>query len=126
MPILMLVGRILFSVIFLSAFFGHFKASTIAYAKQVGLPAAHVLVPASGVLAGVGALSVMLGFHARIGAALIALFLIPVTYKMHDFWNAKDPMMAQMHQAMFFKNVSMLGAALLIIAFGSGPLSITA
>ena len=61
MSILILVGRVLFSVIFLMAFFGHFKAGTIAYAKQVGLPAASVLVPASGVVAGLGALSVMLG-----------------------------------------------------------------
>jgi len=126
MPILILVGRILFSAIFLSTFFGHFKAGTIAYAKQVGLPAASFLVPASGVLAGVGALSVMLGFHARIGAALIALFLIPVTVKMHAFWNVKDPMMAQMQQVMFMKNLSMLGASLLIISFGSGPLSLSA
>jgi putative oxidoreductase len=126
MTILILIGRILFSAIFLMSFFGHFKPGTIAYAQQVGLPAASILVPASGTLAGLGALSVMLGFHARIGAALIALFLIPVTIKMHDFWNAKDPMMAQMHQAMFMKNVSMLGAALLIIAFGSGPLSLAA
>ena len=126
MTILIVVGRVLFSAIFLMTFFGHFKPGTIAYAQQVGLPAASLLVPASGVLAGIGALSVMLGFHARIGAALIALFLVPVTIKMHDFWNAKDPMMAQMHQAMFMKNLSMLGAALLIIAFGSGPLSLAA
>jgi putative oxidoreductase len=119
MSILIIIGRVLFSVIFLMAFLGHFKASTIAYAKQVGLPAASVLVPLSGVVAGVGALSVMFGFHARIGAALIALFLIPVTVKMHDFWNAKDPMMAQMHQTMFMKNVSMLGAALLIFAYSN-------
>lgn len=126
MPILILIGRVLFSVIFLFTFFGHFKPGTIAYAQQVGLQAASFLVPASGVIAGLGALSVMLGFHARIGAALIALFLIPVTVRMHDFWNAKDPMMRQMHQTMFMKNVSMLGAALMIIAFGAGPLSLTA
>ena len=125
MSILILAGRILFSAIFLMAFLGHFQPGTIAYAKQTGLPAASILVPASGVLAGLGALSVMLGFHARIGSALIALFLISGTAKMHPFWNTKDPMMSQMHQAMFMKNVSMLGACLLIIAFGSGPFSLT-
>lgn len=125
MTLLILVGRILFSAIFLVTFFGHFQSGTIAHAKQAGVPGASFLVPASGVLAGLGALSVILGFHARIGAALIVLFLIPVTAKMHAFWNAKDPMMAQMHQAMFMKNVSMLGAALIIIAFGSGPFSLT-
>jgi putative oxidoreductase len=124
MQILPLVGRALFAAIFLSAFFGHFKAETIGYAKQTGLPAASVLVPASGILAGAGALSILLGYDARIGAALIALFLIPVTFTMHNFWAIKDPMMARMHQAMFFKNLAMLGAALMIMYFGSGPLSL--
>jgi len=35
-----------------------------------------------------------------------------------------DPNMAQMQQIMFMKNLSMLGAALLIAHFGSGPLSL--
>jgi putative oxidoreductase len=43
---------------------------------------------------------------------------------MHNFWAMTDPGMAQMQQIMFMKNVSMLGAALLIAHFGSGPLSV--
>jgi len=45
---------------------------------------------------------------------------------MHNFWAVKDPMMAQMQMAMFMKNVSMLGGALLISQFGAGPLSLDA
>jgi putative oxidoreductase len=43
---------------------------------------------------------------------------------MHKFWTITDPMMKQMQMAMFMKNISMLGGALLITWFGSGPLSI--
>lgn len=43
---------------------------------------------------------------------------------MHGFRAMTDPNMAQMQQIMFMKNLSMLGAALLIAHFGSGPLSI--
>jgi len=35
-------------------------------------------------------------------------------------------MMVQIQQAMFFKNVALLGAALLLTHFGPGPLSLDA
>lgn len=121
---IVLLGRLLYSFLFLSAAIFHFSSSEIGYAAQQGLPMAHILVPASGILAGLGALSILLGFRARIGAWLIVIFLIPVTLKMHNFWAVTDPMMKAMQQAHFFKNVALLGAALLITQFGSGPLSL--
>jgi len=120
------LGRLLFSLIFLASVPGHFKASTIAYAAQAGTPLPAVLVPVSGILALLGGLSILLGYHARIGALLIALFLIPVTLIMHAFWSIPDPGMAQMQMVMFMKNLSMLGAALLVMHFGSGPVSLDA
>jgi putative oxidoreductase len=45
---------------------------------------------------------------------------------MHQFWVVSDPMMYQVQFAMFMKNVSMLGGALLISQFGSGPWSLDA
>jgi putative oxidoreductase len=105
---------------------GHFKSTTIAYAASAGVPMAGFLVPASGALAVLGGLLVALGFKARIGAAMIAAFLIPVTLSMHAFWNATDPQMAMFQQLFFLKNVSMLGGALLLMHFGSGPFSLDA
>lgn len=118
------LGRFLFVAIFLLAAFGHFSAPTIAYAASQGVPLANVLVPLAGVLALVGGLSVLFGVRARIGALLLVLFLVPVTLMMHRFWAVPDPMMARMQQAMFMKNVSMLGGALLIMYFGAGPFSL--
>ena len=90
------------------------------------MPLASIAVPFSGVLAIVGGLSILLGYRARIGAWLIVLFLIGVTPMMHNFWTVSDPMMHQMQMVMFMKNVSMLGGALLISQFGSGPWSLDA
>ena len=73
-----------------------------------------------------GGLSVLLGYHARIGAWLLVLFLVPVTVMLHNFWAVTDPMMHQIQQVMFFKNVAMLGGALLIAHFGAGPYSVDA
>jgi putative oxidoreductase len=120
------IGRALFAVIFIMSGPTHFAAASIGYAAKVGLPFAGLLVPASGIVALLGGLSVLLGYRARIGAWLIVLFLIPVTLTMHNFWSVTDPMMAQMQLAMFMKNVAMLGGALLLAYWGAGPLSLDA
>src|SRR5207249_9073606 len=112
--------------IFLMTVLGHCSAGYIGYAAQQGVPAAGLLVPLSGVIATLGGLSITLGYKAKIGAWLIVLFLVPVTLMMHNFWAVTDPMMHGMQIAMFMKNVSMLGAALLIAHFGAGPLSLDA
>jgi putative oxidoreductase len=121
-----LAGRILFSIIFILSGFFHFSQQDIAYAVHAGVPMANFLVPASGILALLGGLSILLGYRSKIGAWLLVLFLVPVTLAMHNFWAVKDPMMAQMQMAMFMKNVSMVGGALLISQFGAGPLSLDA
>ena len=120
------VGRVLYSAIFLMTILGHFSAGYVGYAAQQGVPAAGLLVPLSGIIAIAGGLSIALGFKARIGAWLIVIFLVPVSLAMHNFWAVSDPMMRGIQMAMFMKNVSMLGAALLIAYFGSGPLSLDA
>src|SRR6201987_3880372 len=121
-----LLGRLLFALIFLMAGPNNFSGQTIAYAASQGVPLASIAVPLSGVLAIVGGLSILLGYHAKLGAWLIALFLIPVTLMMHKFWTVTDPMMAQIQMILFMKNVSMLGGALLISHFGAGPFSLDA
>jgi putative oxidoreductase len=123
---IVLAGRVLFSVIFIMSGFMHFSQQEIGYAAHAGVPMAGLLVPSSGVLALVGGLSILFGYRAKVGAWLLVLFLVPVTLMMHNFWAVKDPMVAQMQMAMFMKNVTMLGGALLISQFGAGPLSLDA
>jgi putative oxidoreductase len=120
------VGRALFALIFLFAGPGHFSQQTIDYAASQGVPLANLAVPLSGVIAIAGGLSVLLGYRARIGAALLILFLVPVTFALHKFWAVTDPMMAQMQLVMFLKNVALIGGALLIAHFGAGPISLDA
>jgi len=124
MKFAVLTGRVLFSLIFLVAGLGHFSAQTIGYAAAQGVPFASVLVPFSGVISIVGALSILLGYKAKLGAWLLIIFLIPVTLMLHKFWTIQDPMMKQMDMAMFMKNLAILGGALFIAFFGAGPVSI--
>ena len=119
-----LCGRILFSLIFIVSSFNHFTQGSVAYAAQHGVPMPNLAVPAAGIIALLGGLSIAFGYHARVGALLLILFLIPVTIMMHNFWAIADPAMAQMQQAHFMKNVALIGGCLLIGYFGSGPWSV--
>ena len=118
-----LLGRILYSLIFLNSGLFHFSGMAVGYASSQGVPLASFLVPFSGVMAIVGGLLILLGYKAKWGAWLIVAFLIPVTFMMHAFWKETDPMQKQMQMAMFMKNISMLGGAFLITWFGAGPVS---
>jgi putative oxidoreductase len=118
------IGRILFAMIFVTAAPRHFTHEGAQHAAALGLPAAGLLVPISGVMALRGGLSVAPGYKMRWGAWLLVAFLVPVTLTMHAFWRLQDPAAIHVQQAMFEKNLSMLGAAFLLAQFGAGPISI--
>jgi putative oxidoreductase len=118
------LGRVFYSLIFINSGFSHFSSASVDYANSQGVPMASILVPLSGIMAIAGGLSVLLGYKAKWGACLLVAFLIPVTLMMHAFWKLDDPVEHQMQMAMFMKNISMLGAALLIAWYGAGPVSL--
>ena len=119
-----LAGRQLFSIIFILASGQHFTPQGVAAAARHDVPWPHVMVPLAGVMALAGGLSVLMGFHTRVGAWLLVGFLVPVTVMMHNFWAVPDVAASQIEKAMFMRNVTMLGGALLITYFGAGPLSL--
>ncbi len=126
MEIIVVLGRILFSAIFIMSGVSHFtqKAGMVQYSRSYGVPSPDLLVPLTGLMILAGGLSVLVGFYARVGAWLLVLFLIPTAFFMHRFWGLEDRAQAQNQQAHFMKNMAMAGAALLITYFGSGPVSL--
>ena len=65
----------------------------------------------------VGSLMVLAGYYARIGALLLAVFLVLATYYFHPFWKTPDDEKMMID---FMKNLGLFGAMLFIIANGSG------
>lgn len=123
-----LVGRVLLALIFVFSGFNkltHFDG-TAGYMAMHGLPMVHVLLVASIAIELGGGLMLMLGWHARIAAAVIFLFLIPVTVTFHAFWavNPSDAMALQDQMIHFMKNLAIMGGMLYVLAYGSGPLSL--
>jgi putative oxidoreductase len=64
---------------------------------------------------------VLIGFKTRLSAALVALWLIPVTYLGHPFWAGINP---AFNEAQFYKNLAIIAAYLLIATYGAGRFSI--
>jgi putative oxidoreductase len=84
------------------------------------------LYPYPGAMALIGGISVALGYKTRWGAWLLVGFLVPVTLMMHGYWRLHDPAQVHIQTAMFWKNISMLGSAILITQFGGGAISLDA
>jgi putative oxidoreductase len=121
-----LIGRILYSLIFIMGVAGHFQSQVIAYAATKGVWLASLTVPASGVLALLGGLSIALGYKTRWGAIAVVAFLVPVTVVMHAFWGVSDPWTRHVEMMMFMKNVALTGGALTFVVHGAGAYSLDA
>jgi len=63
-----------------------------------------------------GGLSVITGIYIDLGAVVLAVLLVVMAIKMHDFWTVTDPQAKQPEMISFFKNISMAGGALFIFA----------
>jgi len=126
MDILLLIGRILFSAIFIGSGVRHFTrgATMSPHAGAMGVPAPNLMVRLAGAVVFVGGISILLGAYARLGSALLVFFLIPTAIVMHNYWTLSDPIARSNDQAHFFKDLALAGAALLICYFGSGPYSL--
>jgi len=118
-------GRILLSIIFIMSGISKITgfAGTAGWMTSKGLPMADVLLAASIVIELGAAAMIVLGFKARWGAAALFLWMIPVTFVFHNYW-AFPAAEQQMQSIMFFKNLGLMGGMLLIMGFGSGPLSV--
>jgi putative oxidoreductase len=122
---LLLLGRILFAHIFIVKSLDHFSDAIFNHAVGMGVPFPMFLVPFSGLIALLGGLSILFGYKAKIGAWLLIVFLAPTTFFMHRFWETQEGHVTLLQSYCFMKNISLLGACLMIAYFGSGPLSLS-
>ena len=122
MRVLFVLGRAIFGGYFAWNGLNHFlqQESLSQYASAKGVAAAETAVPASGALLLAGGISVAAGIKPRQGLAAIIGFLVPVSLKMHRFWEVQDPNQKQAQTMFFYRNVMMLAAALIMFGFFAG------
>jgi putative oxidoreductase len=113
-----LVGRIIAGCFFLMNGFNHFAQLNMmtGYAKSKGIPAPALAVGGSGVFLFLGGLSLLLGYHPTIGAALLVIFLLGASFGIHNFWTVQDQQAKQGEMVNFLKNMAILGLLLMTLA----------
>jgi putative oxidoreductase len=128
--IILLIGRILFVALFVSAARGHIKNHP-QYVAGAGrkLPFPVLAGWPAGVWLLAGSISIVVGIWADLGALMIAAFLVPAAVLFHPFWSETDPAARRPHEAGFYRDVSLLGAALALFALfalsGHVPFALT-
>lgn len=90
--------------------------ATIEKMSAHGMPLTSVLFLAAIALEILGGLSVFLGIKTRWGATMLVIFLIPATLIFHTDFST------EIEQAMFLKNLAILGGLLMLIQHGGGDL----
>jgi len=123
MDILLVIGRVLFALIFINSGIAHLTKlnDMTGYAQFKKVPAPKLAVIVTGLILIIGALYIVFGVYADLGALLLAVFLVPTAFMMHNFWTIQDPQAKQGEMINFFKNLSLAGAALIIfVLVGSG------
>lgn len=112
------LGRILLSLIFVQSGLNKIVnyAGTQGYMESAGVPGA--LLPLVIAVEVAGGLAVILGWHARLAAFLLAGFSLLSGLLFHG--NFAEPM----QMILFMKNVALAGGFLMIVSLGAGPFSV--
>lgn len=108
----LLMGRVIFGGYFLYNGINHFlnRQMLVEYARSKGVRAPEAAVAGSGMLIVTGGLSILTGVQPKVGAGLIAAFLLGVSPQMHAFWKEQDPDRWMQEMVNFTKNMALVGA----------------
>jgi putative oxidoreductase len=117
--VIVLVGRIVFAIPFLAAGFAHFKMGQqmVAYARSMRAPLPALGGWPAGLWLLVAGLSVLLGVWPDVGALMLAAWGVPTALYIHSWWRYEDEQAKQTQQTIFFRNVTFIGAS--IVIFGA-------
>jgi putative oxidoreductase len=120
--VILLIGRILLSIIFILAGFGKLTdiAGTAGYFASYGLPGGAATAVIVGLVEFLGGLAILTGFQTRNAAWLLAVFSVATALVAHT--NFAD----MMQLINFQKNLAMAGGFLVLATYGPGALSIDA
>ncbi|MFC3215693.1 DoxX family protein [Novosphingobium panipatense] len=115
-----LAGRVLIAPLFLLSGVSKVAApaATIGMIESVGLPLPSVGFGLAVLVEILGSVALLAGYRTRLVAAVMALFTLGAALAFHN--NLAD----QNQLIHFFKNISIIGGLLQIVAFGAGRFSL--
>ncbi len=119
---LFLIGRILFSLVFLLYGVLHLTRTegSVQYAEYKKVPMAKAAVILSGVAQLAAGIAVVLGVWLDLVGLYLAVYVLVVAFIFHRYWDETDPQSRQVEMAQFMKNVAIAGGALVLAAVADG------
>lgn len=122
-----LIGRIFLATIFLFEAFDsirYFKETKDAMTAHAVTWNQNFLLYCAIFLMVVGGLMVLTGYRSTLGAILLLMYWVPVTFIVHDFWNLTKEEGLREQSILFMKNIAIIGGLLMLAGKGSGRYSI--
>lgn len=118
MEAIIMIGRIVFSLMFIASGVGHLTqtADSAGYAESKGLSNPTLMVQISGVAWLLGGLAVITGFWIDLALLGLAALLLITGVMMHAFWKVEGQEQ-QTEMAMFMKNLTLAGACIVMFGF---------
>jgi putative oxidoreductase len=111
-----LLARILLVAVFLGSAANKIThySQTMGYMEKAGVPVPQAALPAAITVLVIGGLAVLTGFKARLGAALLLVFLFLATAYFHTDFSVKG------NDIHLMKNAAIAGGLLMLVAAGPG------
>lgn len=121
-----LIARILISFIFLFEAYDHIRFFEKSKATMADFGITWdpntLLIGAISLLI-IGGIMVLSGYRSGMGASMLLLYWIPVTFVVHSFWNDPETI-RHLNEVAFMKNLAIMGGLLTVWVNGSGRYSI--
>ncbi len=121
-----LIGRVLLGFIFLYevldsvVYFESTKQTMISYGLSWK---PDILLIGAITLLVIGSFSVLIGYHARVGATCLLIYWLVFTLVVYSFWNDPEEV-KQLHALYFMRNLAICGGLFILIANGAGKYSV--
>lgn len=123
--VVVLIGRALLAFIFIVSGLSKIPSwnETLQYMSAQGIPWGPMFLFPAIFIEVIGGIGLLVGYRARLSAALLAAYLVPVTLIFHAFWSYSG-MERQMQLINFMKNLAIMGGLLTVAGLGAGALSL--
>lgn len=122
----LLLGRLLLGLYFILP--GIMKitgyAGTVAYMEQHNVPMISVLLPLTILIQISAGAAIIVGFHGRWAAFLLAGLTLAINVFMHNFWAYPEGVERAHEMQNFIKNMAIFAGLLIVSALGTGSLSL--
>jgi putative oxidoreductase len=116
------LGRLMLGWFFLfeAYHYGSDWSNTVILLSMKDLPGVPLLLAVSLIIIALGAVSVLLGFHVRAGAATLFVITIAASVIVYDYWHLTAAAARAEAFDIFSRNVAIAGGLLLLVGLGPG------